>query len=630
MATEQRKSYHVTKDFKGINTKANRTAIDKDEFAWLENAMPIGFGNLRIVPNYYPAVATAGTSVTSGKTYRVATLGSSLAQWQAFFSGLTAIPAVGDLIVATATGTLLGGSTVALMAVTASVPEYSAPVNIGGVNYLLIFQTNGSCEALNLSTNVLTTVAAASTFSNAGCKVAQWKNERALIIDPANGYFNWNGTNLVKMGSVQSVTITNGGTAYAGTISVSIGAPNQTGGVQATATATQSGGVINSITITEPGSGYTSAPTVTITGSGGGSGFTGTANLLSQNGQAIATFSGRVWIALGRTVYFSAVESYNDFTSVSAGNITITDGTLYGNITQLVSANNFLYVFGTNSINVFSDVRVNASTGETLFTNTNVSASIGSDLEDGIFAYFRSILFMNRYGVYALVGATTTKISDALDNIFPNIDFSFAVTSCQVLIYNILLAAWSVTYNESGTLRKLQLLFFDRKWFVTDMGEVTHINSSPLSGLIGAYGLRESGRVYKLYNDQSAAISSLVRTALWALNDPIRTKQALKIGVEATISNTGVGQISFTVDSENQSSSQITLTNGIQWINNVLQVLQWQNNSGTIITWTPTGYALYKYDAQQYGKYLGMTITSTSPSFVYNGFQLEHELRVRF
>ena len=516
------------------------------------------------------------------------------------------------------------------MAVTASVPEYSAPVNIGGVNYLLIFQTNGGCEALNLSTNVLTTVAVAATFSNAGCKVAQWKNERALIIDPANGYFNWNGTNLVKMGSVQSVTITNGGTAYAGTISVSIGAPNQTGGVQATATATQSGGVINSITITEPGSGYTSAPTVTITGSGGGSGFTGTANLLSQNGQAIATFSGRVWIALGRTVYFSAVESYNDFTSVSAGNITITDGTLYGNITQLVSANNFLYVFGTNSINVFSDVRINASTGETLFTNTNVSASIGSDLEDGIFAYFRSILFMNRYGVYALVGATTTKISDALDNIFPNIDFSFAVTSCQVLIYNILLAAWSVTYNESGTLRKLQLLFFDRKWFVTDMGEVTHINSSPLSGLIGAYGLRESGRVYKLYNDQSAAISSLVRTALWALNDPIRTKQALKIGVEATISNTGVGQISFTVDSENQSSSPITLTNGIQWINNVLQVLQWQNNSGTIITWTPTGYALYKYDAQQYGKYLGMTITSTSPSFVYNGFQLEHELRVRF
>ena len=627
--TEQRKSYHVTKDFKGLNTKANRTAIDQNEFAWLENAMPIGFGNLRIVPTYFPAVATAGTSVTSGKTYRVAALGSSLAQWQALFNTLTAIPAVGDIIVATATGTLAGGGTVALFAITASVPEYSAPINIAGVNFLLIFQTDGSCEALNLSTNVLTTVGAAGTFDNAGNKVAQWKNERALIITPSKGYFNWDGTNLVKIGSVATITITAGGSGYTDPVTVTIGAPNQTGGVQATATATQSSGVINSITITEAGSGYTSAPSVTISG-GPGINATATAALLSQNGQAIATFSGRVWISDGRTVYFSAVESYTDFTSISADNITITDGTLYGNITQMVSANNFLYIFGTNSINVFSDVRVNAVTGETLFTNTNVSASIGSDLDDAIVAYFRSILFMNRYGVYALVGATTTKISDALDNIFPFIDFSYPVTSCQVLIYNILLAAWSVTYNDSGTLRKLQLVFFDRKWFATEMGEITHINSSPLTGLITTFGLRESGRVYKLYNDTTSNIASLVKTALWSLNDPIRTKQALKIGVEATISSVGVGVILATVDSENQVSPTITLTNGINWINNFLQTITWTNNSGQTVSWTPTGYALYKYDAQQYGKYIGFTVTSTSPGFVYNGFQLEHELRVRF
>jgi len=632
MATEQRKSYHVTKDFKGINTKANRTSIDSDEFAWLENAMPIGFGNLKIVPNYYPAVGTAGTSVTSGKTYRVAALGSTLGQWQAFFSALTAIPAVGDLIVATATGTLAGGGTVSLFAITASVPEYTAPVNIGGVNFLLIFQTDGSCEALNLSTNVLTTVGAAGTFDNSGNKVAQWKNERALIITPSKGYFNWNGTppnQLVKIGGVSSITITAGGSGYTSPVTVTIGAPVQPGGVQATATATQSGGVVNTITITEPGSGYTSAPTVTISG-GPGINATATANLFAQNGQDIATFSGRVWIASGRTVYYSAIESYNDFTSVSAGSITITDGTLYGDITRLISANNFLYVFGTNSINVFSDVRVSTATGETLFTNTNVSASIGSDLDDGILAYFRSILFMNRYGVYALVGATTTKISDALDNIIPNIDFSYPITACQVLIYNILASAWSVTYNDSGTLRKLQLVFFDRKWFATDMGAVTHINSSPLTGLITTYGLRANGQIYKLYNDTTSTISSLVKTALWALNDPIRTKQALKVGVEATISNTGVGSIVTTIDSENQTSAQITLTNGINWVNNFLQVVTWTNNSGNTVSWTPTGYALYKYDAQQYGKYIGFTVTSTSPGFVYNGFQLEYELRVRF
>ena len=47
-AAEQKKSYAIIKAFKGLNTKANRTAIDKEEFSWLENAQPIGSGNIRI------------------------------------------------------------------------------------------------------------------------------------------------------------------------------------------------------------------------------------------------------------------------------------------------------------------------------------------------------------------------------------------------------------------------------------------------------------------------------------------------------------------------------------------------------------------------------------------------------
>ena len=49
-SAEQKKSYQVIKQFKGLNTKANRTAIGEDEFSWLENAQPIGFGNLKITP----------------------------------------------------------------------------------------------------------------------------------------------------------------------------------------------------------------------------------------------------------------------------------------------------------------------------------------------------------------------------------------------------------------------------------------------------------------------------------------------------------------------------------------------------------------------------------------------------
>jgi hypothetical protein len=48
-SAEQKKSYAIIKAFKGLNTKANRMAIDKEEFSWIENAMPIGSGNIRIV-----------------------------------------------------------------------------------------------------------------------------------------------------------------------------------------------------------------------------------------------------------------------------------------------------------------------------------------------------------------------------------------------------------------------------------------------------------------------------------------------------------------------------------------------------------------------------------------------------
>ena len=57
--------------------------------------------------------SSASASVVSGVIYTVAALGSTtLGQWQAFFSGLAALPSVGQVITATATGTIVGGGTV--------------------------------------------------------------------------------------------------------------------------------------------------------------------------------------------------------------------------------------------------------------------------------------------------------------------------------------------------------------------------------------------------------------------------------------------------------------------------------------------------------------------------------------
>ena len=666
-AAEQKKSYAVIKQFRGLNTKANRTAIDESEFAWLENAQPIGYGNIKITPNSQVVNNSVGNAVVFSNTV-----------------------------------------------------THLTNVNIGLNDYVVAFMQDGSAQYFNINTDTFGNVATAGTFSTTGINTTQWNNERMLILDPSKGYFSWDSNNVVTIGSVGLIGIVNQGSGYTEAPTVTISAPNQTGGEQANATSTIStGNVVTSVALSNAGTGYTNAAnlTVTFTGGGGGtganavaqlfnfatgtlslvvsnegSGYTNAANTIvtisggggagatavpivlgnvvtqvimtnqgsgytnaanvtatvsggggngavlqaivnSEPNVGIASFSGRVWIAAGRSVYYSAAGSYSDFTSVSAGSVTLTDSTLHGNIIQLLSANNFLYIFGDNSINVFSDVRV-TNTGLTLFTNTNVSASVGSELKNAIFPYFRSVLFMNDYGVYALVGSTTSKLADPLDGVFPNIDFANPVYAGQVLLNNILCAAFNFRYNDTtftNSYRYVQAVFFEKKWFISSQGnDIKYITSVPEEGQIVMYGT-SGNSLYRLYANATGGITSRIRTALLPLTDPIRTKQALKFGIEATL--TQGAALDVTVDSETGSSPVYILGNFITWYNISNTTIPWTNTSSTVISWIGgygTGYQLYKSDAQQWGKYLGLTMTSNSAGFVVNTFELEHELRVRF
>ena len=734
---EQKKNYQVVKAFKGLNTRPNRTALDNEEFAWLENVQPIGFGNLKVV----------GTSTTIQS----------------------------------------GGSNVAWANTVSSL--YSC--NIKNIDYIVAFEADGRAEYLKMDTLTKGTLATAGTFSASGVRMKQWKNDRAIISDPSKGYFTWNAIDLISVGSVGSVGITATGSGYTTPPDVTVSSPNQANGVQATivasisnaastitnisitsggtgytsfptvtidaptspygvqaqavvtsitsgavssiqitnpgygystapsvtfssgsaaATAVIGSGLVSSLSITNAGSGYTSAPTISFSGGGGsgaaavagpltfktgtigilvttsgtgyssvpsvvidaapsggtnaaataivfggqvtqvivtnpGAGYTtvpsvsfsggspttaatATALLTSDSLSDVSSFQGRVWLSQGRTVFYSAAGQYNDFISISAGNVQITDDTLHSNISALISANNFLYVFGDDSINVFSDVRV-TTTGNTLFTNTNVSASTGSVYYDGIFPYFRSLLFINDYGIFALIGATVSKISDALDGVFPLIDFTQPVSGGQVLVNNILCAAFNVYYNDpaQGT-RPIQLVFFDKKWFVTSQGTLKHVTPVSTAKKLYLYGTGNTN-LLSLYSDSTSNINTTIKSALWPMQDTIRTKQALKFALEATANLAATFNV--TVDSETNTSPVYVLSNVIYWTNNSGVAISWTNNLSSIIQWTGgSGYQLYKSDAQQYGKYLGLTITSSSPSFTLNTMEMEYEQRVRF
>ena len=151
-SAEQKKSYAVIKQFRGIDTKANRTAIEKDEFYWLENAMPIGSGNLRITPQ------------------------------SSFVSN-------------SANATVVFSNTV----------SYLTSVNIQD-DYIVASEADGRMEYFDLATKTFGNVAPVGTFSASGVSAAQYQNTNMFIGDPLNGLYEWDGGNLVSIGSVAVTT----------------------------------------------------------------------------------------------------------------------------------------------------------------------------------------------------------------------------------------------------------------------------------------------------------------------------------------------------------------------------------------------------------------------------------------
>ena len=81
--------------------------------------------------------------------------------------------------------------------------------------------------------------------------------------------------------SVGSIVVDSSGAGYTSAPTVTIDAPTDAGGVQATATATVSGGLLTAITVTNAGSGYATVPNATLTG--GGATSEGSATVLLSN-----------------------------------------------------------------------------------------------------------------------------------------------------------------------------------------------------------------------------------------------------------------------------------------------------------------------------------------------------------
>lgn len=621
----------VLREFQGMNLLAEREAINDEEFAWCENAIP---------------VASAALYPVNGPTAALATIGGE-----------------------------------------AGPPSYVQSFNEAGVDYCFaVWANSGNGWIVNLSSFATTKII--TGLSSNQTAAIQYSNQGLLIIDPFSGYFDWNittpnvltsqnnsaanatltgvaktiagGTSLKQIVtgagtgatfqavySVVYVFFLAPGTGYAvgDTIYLTDGAPTMPATlVVATIGA---GGAVSSATLSTGGA-YpgppTSAlvatgPTGTVTSTTGagtgatftvnmravsmniltrGSGYTGTTTVVDETaapvvldtwnitssgvigGTSIATYAGRVWIGLLRTVYFTDINSYSSFGGVG-GSFLIADAYLHNKITALFAANNYLYIFGDTSIDALSNVTV--SLGVTSFSRINVTVSVGTTTPTSIFGYYRSIVFYHSSGFYSLAGATPEKMSEKISAIIQqivqaqvggnNIPF---VYGGQALVRGelcaTLLFSFKDTFTQGGTTRTVFALFFRGRWWVASLPSLASqgMVSIPAAGNATLY-VWSSNAIYQAFSASAALAPWLLKTKLWDAGAPLTGKQSLNAAIGANWAGASTSGVTLTVDTELGSSSALPVP----------------------LNGSPVGYQLNPQSANEGGsQYLGLTVAGST------------------
>ena len=334
-------------------------------------------------------------------------------------------------------------------------------------------------------------------------------------------------------------------------------------------------------------------------------------------GTVIAVYAGRVWIGNNRTINYTDALSYNSFAG-SGGSFVLNDSTLHAGLTAMAVANNFLYLFGANSINVVSDVRV--VSGVALFSNVNIQSSVASSAPFSVFPYYRAVYFASKYGFYSLYGSTPQKISDQLDGVYQNIDLTMPIYGGAVLLYNILCAAFLFTYNDPALgARPLLAVYHNEKWFVASQGSTLKgIVAANVNGLPQLFG-DDGTNIVQVFSSTTATISTTITPKLFDHGDSILDKQPIKFGYEA-INPAAIVTFTVTMDSEFGSGSALSFSGGnaFSWTNNTGAAFTWTNNVAATFTWTSAGFSRQMQDVATTaarGKYLSCTMTSTTPGY---------------
>jgi hypothetical protein len=492
----------IFEDFEGVNTATTRPGVDDKQAYWLDGFMPLGpRRNLRTMYGVSTALYTAPGALTA-----------------AFF-------------------------------------DFG---NIGTTPYSILVQSDGSIVAVNTTTSVATTIAAAGTIQNpsrVNVGFAQYGSKYILIVaKQTNGYFIWDGTTFFVPGA----------SFLTGIIPLAI------------------------------------------------------------SGTAIEIYQGRVWIANGPTITFSAPGSLIDFSSGDGGgNFTSTDSFLRVGFTQLKQTNGFLYLIADSSVNYISGVQTSGSPPVTTFTNQNADPEVGTPWPSTVDVFNRNILFANAFGAQVSYGGAVTKISEMLDGIYNTVtNFGNIVPSAAKAIVfgkKIWILLLPIIDPVTGQQVNKLLMWNGKQWWASQQDvNLVYIQFQEINSVLTAWGTNGKS-VYQLFAQPSVNFTKTAQTKLWDKPGGYQfTKFVTRLWGIVKYYSPLSSTINVSLDNEIGSvAGAATVTPNISvWTTPSGAISTWTTPLGAISTWLTgggTGFSVFSPDAvAQQGILTGFTVTTNA------------------
>jgi hypothetical protein len=352
-------------------------------------------------------------------------------------------------------------------------------------------------------------------------------------------------------------------------------------------------------------------------------------------GTAIETYSGRVWIANGATIFFTAPGSLIDFTSGDGGgNFTSTDSFLRISFSQLIQTNGFLYLIGDSSINYISGVQTAGSPPVTTFTNQNADPEVGTPYPATVDVFGRNIVFANAWGAHVSYGAAVTKISEATDGFYASVpNFGgLQISAAKAIVYNkkIWMILAPVIDLFTGQQRNKLLIWNGQIWFVSEQDiSLSYIQSQEINSLLTAWGT-DGTTLRALFQQPSIGFTKRVMSKFWTT--PVgyqEGKTANRFWAVAQYYSLLDPNVNVYIESENAASfgglSEITLvpdaTNSVmQWSTQGGNPMNWTTLGGVPMIWTTVSAGIVVFDPRsiaQQGKMLGFTLETNAADMAW-------------